>query len=157
MGMGVDYHSADVSLVLNQAWGGEKYLGVPPYLQKNRFDRELISIIINTLKTGSNPIPVAQDYLKTRHPDLEVATKMVKNWEKGGLRTGVEYFQPGGCMGEIIVTPKESMCDFVLASRYLFRRAFSPATLASLYNEIAEVQLRPLHIDSDNRPCAGNS
>jgi hypothetical protein len=157
MGMGVDYHYADVSLVLNQAWGGEKYLGVPPYLQRNRFDRELISIIINTLKGGSNPFPAAREYLKTKHPDIEVAQQIVKDWIKGGLRTGVENFRPGGCMGEIIVIPKKSMHDFSLAIRYLFRRTFHPSTLQQLYDDIAKVRIRPLNINLDNRPCPETS
>ena len=157
MGMGVDYHYAEVSLVLNQAWGGEKYLGVPPYLQKNRFDRELISIILNNLKSGSDPFKAAENYLKIRHPDPEVAQQLIKDWNKGGLRTGMENFQPGGCMGEIIVTPKKSMYDFVLAIRYLFRRTFYPSTLEQLYNNVTEVQIRPLNIDPDNRPCPENS
>jgi len=156
MGMGLDYHYADVSLVLNKSWGGEKYLGIPPYLQKNRFDRELISIILDNLKNGSDPFKSVENYLKIKHPDAKVAQRMVNDWIKGGLRTGVEHFQPGGCMGEIIVIPKKSMYDFVLATRYLFQRSFSPATLEKLYNEIVEVQLRPLHIDSGNRPCTGN-
>ena len=60
-------------------------------------------------------------------------------------------------MGETIVIPKNSMYDFSLATRYLFQRSFSPATLEKLYNEIVEVQLRPLNIDPGNRPCTGNS
>jgi len=157
MGLGIDYHYADVSLVLNKAWGGEKYLGIPPYLQKNRMDREMISIVIRSLKSGSDPFKAAQDYLKIKHLDYEVAAKRVQDWEHEGLRTGVEHFQPGRCMGEIIVTLKKPMYDFVLAIRYLFRLTFNPSALQQLYNHVAEVQIRPLSIDPENRPCSENS
>jgi len=122
-------------------------------LQKNRVDRELISIILNNLKNGTDPFKSAENYLKIRHPDAQVAQRMVNDWIKGGLRVGVEHFQPGGCMAEIIVIPKKSMYDFSLAIRYLFRRTFSHSTLKQLYDDIAEVHLRPMEIDRFNNPC----
>lgn len=154
MGMGVDYHYAEVTLTLYEAWGEERYLGVPPYLQKHRYDREWIGIVLDELKHGRNPIPAAEAYLNEVIPKTRVAQNMVEDWkEERGFRTGIKDFQPGGCMGEIIVRPVEEASEPSIALRYLWKRLFAPESLPAFYDTIAQVELKPLGIDATGNPC----
>ncbi|MCF8719394.1 hypothetical protein [Nitrospina gracilis] len=154
MGMGVDYHYAEVSLTLNAAWGGERFLGVPPYLQKHRYDREWVGIVLNELKQGKNPLPASEAYLNEPIARIDVAQRMGEEWRQGlGFRAGSKNFQPGGCLGEVIVHAKELMAEPLVAFRYLWRRMTAPETLPALYDRLATVKLKPLGIDSAGKPC----
>lgn len=154
MGMGVDYHYAEVSLTLDAAWGGERFIGVPPYLQKRRYDREWVGIVLNELKQGKNPLPASEAYLNEPVARTGLAQRMEEEWRQGlGFRAGTKNFQPGGCLGEIIVHANEPMAEPLVALRYLWRRMTAPETLPALYDRLASVELRPLGIDASGQTC----
>ncbi|CCQ89749.1 membrane hypothetical protein [Nitrospina gracilis 3/211] len=154
MGMGVDYHYAEVSLTLDAAWGGEQFIGVPPYLQKRRYDREWVGIVLNELRQGKNPLPASEAYLNEPIARTGIARRMEAEWGKGlGFRAGSKHFQPGGCLGELIVHAREDMTEALVALGYLWRRMVSPETLPAHYDRLAAVDLKPLGIDATGRSC----
>ncbi|CAI2717014.1 hypothetical protein [Nitrospina watsonii] len=158
MGMGVDYHYAEVSLTLNAAWGGERYMGVPPCLQKHRYDREWVGIVLNELKQGKNPLPASEAYLNESISRTDVAGRLEEEWRQGlSFRAGTKQYQPGGCVGEIIVRAKENMAEPLVALRYLWRRMAAPETLPALYDRLAVADLQPLGMDVMGQPCGSES
>ncbi|MGP0630149.1 hypothetical protein ACTRW9_10600 [Nitrospina sp. 32_T5] len=154
MGMGVDYHYTEVSLTLNAAWRGERFIGVPPYLQKRRYDREWVGIVLNELKQGNNPLPASDAYLNEPIARTAIARRMEAEWEKGlGFRAGSKNYRPGGCLGEVIVHPREDMAEPLVALRYLWKRMTAPERLPALYDRLAAVDLKPLGIDATGQLC----
>lgn len=118
------YEYNDFTLIINNAWGGEKVLGVTPFFQRNRPESV-----------------VAQEAIRIWH---------TKRWQGN---VAARNFKSEGCVGEVVVKPKFEKNEIETGFLYLYYKLFQPDKLDSFVLNLITVDMRSLDLDSRGKIC----
>lgn len=110
-----NYEYNDFTLILNKAWGGERFLGVTPFFKRNRQD----SVVV-------------QEAIKIWHTKL---------WQ-GNVAAG--NFKSEGCVGEVAIKPKFNKNEIETGFLYLYYKLFQSEKLDSFVLNLVTVDMRSL-------------
>jgi hypothetical protein len=120
-----DYIRSEVNVLLFEAWGREEFVGI-----------------------------ISQE--KDRQEMIKLAKYYVDLWEnqKGWSRVATKKFNSKGCVGELIVSPRQEKNEVLTAFKYIYYRNLDKEKLNPFLESMATVKLRSLGFDTEGNPCA---
>jgi len=124
---GLSYYisfTTEINMLLFEAWKKEEFMGI---VSMANVDENLLKHLryINVLWEGK------------------------KNWTAAATTN----FDPKGCLGEIIFTPKQEKHEVLTTFRYFYFKFLNPENMKTFLDDFMEVELKPLGIDVNGEPC----
>jgi hypothetical protein len=119
------YIRSEVNVLLFEAWGREEFIGV-----------------------------ISQK--KDRQEMINLAKYYVGLWQdqKGWSRVAVAKFNPKGCVGELIVSPRQEKKETLTAFKYIYYRMLDKDKLDAFLESMVTIELKSLGFDVAGKACA---
>jgi hypothetical protein len=119
------YIRSEINVLLFEAWGREEFVGI-----------------------------ISQE--KDRRKMIKLAKYYVDLWEdqKGWSRVAAAQFNPKGCVGELIISPRQEKKESLTAFKYIYYRMLDKDKLNAFLESMATVEIKPLGFDVAGNPCS---
>jgi hypothetical protein len=119
-----DYIRSEINVLLFEAWGREEHIGI-----------------------------ISQ--YKDRHEMIKLAKYYVDLWEnqKGWSRVAAAQFNTKGCVGELVILPRQEKNESLTAFKYIYYRMLDKDKLNAFLESMVAVELKPLGFDAEGNPC----